>query len=390
MLLARREKKRQFLSGFGKRSRFRRSAANTQQESFKPSPTANAISTNNKSDQVFVCITIGDSKFKVSTTSNLNETHSPNDKTLSSLSILNQQMCNTIEIVSLRNVSREIPLVYHMDPINKSDIPTLLNSGASDHCFANITLFTSYIPFEQPLPGLTAEKGLTFNVEGKGNIELQTYVNGERRTITFENALYTPRFRSNLILIARLSIKGAEAYFKDNKSIIRTKNRTDIISVIYLELLYVVNMDRIQPTAFTAQSKWKPTNFATWHRCLSHTRMETIHQMITENPIDGLNVYRKLSIGGLCKNCIYGKHTAHPYNNSRPREKEVLECIYIDIWGPSQVQSASGILYFMIIIDGFSLYWTVAFLKSKSAEITLKVFKGFYVEVEYQTGKRLK
>ena len=44
----------------------------------------------------------------------------------------------------------------------------------------------------------------------------------------------------------------------------------------------------------------------------------------------------------------------------------------------------------MIIIDGFSLYWTVAFLKSKSAEITLKVFKGFYVEVEYQTGKRLK
>ena len=97
-----------------------------------------------------------------------------------------------------------------------------------------------------------------------------------------------------------------------------------------------------------------------------------------------------LSIGGLCENCIYGKHTAHPYNNSRPREKEVLECIYIDIWGPSQVQSASGVLYFMIIIDGFSLYWTVAFLKSKSAEITLKVFKGFHVEVEYQTGKRLK
>jgi len=179
-----------------------------------------------------------------------------------------------------------------MDPINKSDIPTLLNSGASDHCFANITLFTSYIPFEQPLPGLTAEKGLTFNVEGKGNIELQTYINGERRTITFENALYTPGFRSNLILIARLSIKEAEVYFKDNKSIIRTKNRTDIISVIHLELLYVVNMDRIQPTSFTAQSKWKPTNFATWHRCLSHARIETIHQMIIENPIDGLNVYQ--------------------------------------------------------------------------------------------------
>jgi len=188
---------------------------------------------------------MSDSKFEVSTTSNLNETHSPDDKIPPSFSILNQQMYDTMEVVSLRNVSREIPLVCHVDPINKSDIPILLNSGASDHCFADITLFISYIPFEQPLPRLTAEKGLTFNVEEKENIELQTNVNRERRTITFENALYIPGFRSNLILMARLSIKGAEVYFKNNKTVIRTKNRTDIISVTCSGLLYVVNIDRI-------------------------------------------------------------------------------------------------------------------------------------------------
>ena len=44
----------------------------------------------------------------------------------------------------------------------------------------------------------------------------------------------------------------------------------------------------------------------------------------------------------------------------------------------------------MIIIDGFSSYRTVAFLKSKSAEIILKVFKSFHVKMEHQTGKRLK
>jgi len=112
--------------------------------------------------------------------------------------------------------------------------------------------------------------------------------------------------------------------------------------------------------------------------------------MITENLVDGLNVYRELSIGSLYKDCIYEKHTAHPYNDNKPKEKEVLECIYIDIWGPSQVQSASSALYFMIIMDRFSSYQTVAFLKSKSAEIMLKVFKGFHVEAECQTGKRLK
>ena len=198
---------------------------------------------------------MGDSKFKVPTISNPNEIYSLDNKTSSSFSILNQQMYNTMGVESLRNVSGEILLVCYTDPINKSDISMLLDSGASDHCFANITLFTSYIPFEQLSPRLTAEKGLIFNIEGKGNIELQTNVNGKRKTITFEKALYTPRFKSNLISMARLSIKGAEAYFKDNKAVIRTKNKTDIISAIYLELLYIVNIDKIQPTVFTAQSK---------------------------------------------------------------------------------------------------------------------------------------
>jgi len=41
-------------------------------------------------------------------------------------------------------------------------------------------------------------------------------------------------------------------------------------------------------------------------------------------------------------------------------------------------------------MDGFLSYQMVMFLKSKSAGITLKVFKGFHAEKKYQTGKRLK
>jgi len=128
----------------------------------------------------------------------------------------------------------------------------------------------------------------------------------------------------------------------------------------------MVNMDKIQPTAFTAQSKWKPTSFATWHKHLAHARAETICQMMTENLVDGLNIYEELSIGGLYEDCIYGKHAAHPYSNNKPREKDILECVHIDIWGLSQVQSAGSALYFMIIMDGFSSYQTVMFLKTKS------------------------
>ena len=171
-------------------------------------------------------------KFKVYTTPNLQPNYRSDNYTPPSFSISNQQIYNAKEINNHRHVSGEIPLVYYTDPINKFDIPILLDSGASNHCFADILLFISYTSFDQLSPGSTAEKELIFNIAGKGSIKLQTNINGERRTITFDNILYTSGFRSNLILMAKLSTKGAEAYFKNNKAIIRTKTGIDFISAI--------------------------------------------------------------------------------------------------------------------------------------------------------------
>jgi len=111
---------------------------------------------------------------------------------------------------------------------------------------------------------------------------------------------------------------------------------------------------------------------------------------MAENLMDGLNICGESSIGGLCEDCIYSKHMAHPYNDNKSREKKIYERIHVDIWRSCQIQLAGDALYFMIIMDGFLLYRTVAFLKSKSAEVTLNIFRSFYIEVERQTGKRLK
>jgi len=52
--------------------------------------------------------------------------------------------------------------------------------------------------------------------------------------------------------------------------------------------------------------------------------------------------------------------------------------------------SAGGCIYFIVIMNRFLSYRTVAFLKSKSANTTLSVFKAYQVEAEQQTGKKLK
>jgi len=134
-------------------------------------------------------MTMGDSKFKIPTTSTLNEIHRPDNRTPPSFSVINQQIHNTIGVEGLNDISGEIPLACHMDPINKTAIPTLLDSSTSDYCFADLSLFTSYIPFEQPSPGLTAEEELTFNIVGKRSVELQININGQRKTITFDKCI---------------------------------------------------------------------------------------------------------------------------------------------------------------------------------------------------------
>jgi len=152
-------------------------------------------------------------------------------------------------VESLKGISAETPLVCCVDSNNKPVVLTLLDSGTSDHYFTDLSLFTSYTPFNQPLSGLTTEKGLTFNVIGKGNIEFQTNINEVKQTITINDILYTSGFRSNLISMSKLSIKGVEAIFKGDKAVIKLQNRTEVISATWIGQLYVVEMDEPQPTA---------------------------------------------------------------------------------------------------------------------------------------------
>ena len=116
-------------------------------------------------------MTIGDTEFKVPTIPTTNDNYTPDNKPPPSFSDSNQQMCNEKGVESLKGTSAETLLVLYIDSNNKSNILTLLDSGASDHYFANLSLFTSYTPFNQPLSGLTAERGLTFKVVRKGNIK---------------------------------------------------------------------------------------------------------------------------------------------------------------------------------------------------------------------------
>jgi len=170
--------------------------------------------------------------------------------------------------------------------------------------------------------------------------------------------MYTPDLQLNLISVSRLLEKGADAIFlvADNSVSIKMPSRPIIFSATKKGNLFYVNVEQDECTAYLSQSMQKPVDFATWYRHLAHAGTDTLQNMIRNKLVDGINTYGEMVFGGMCEDCIFGKHIFHPYNGTTVKEKDVLECVHIDLWGPAQVQLAGGTHYFMAITDSFSLY----------------------------------
>jgi len=242
----------------------------------------------------------------------------------------------------------------------------------------------------KPTIGLAAGKESTFKVLGRGKVKFQADVNSTNRTITLDDVLYTPGLRSNLILVSKLVEKGVKVSFDNHEAFVKLADNTTIMMAKRSGRLYTVKTKCKPPMVLTTQTKHQAVTFDTWHQRLEHMVADTIHEMANKNLVDGLNITGELTMRGRCEDCIFGKHSTHPFNNSGYRETKVLERIHIDMWGPLPIQSAGGTFYFMLLMDGHLSYRTVAFLTSKSADTTLNVFKAYHTETERQTGKKLK
>ena len=263
-----------------------------------------------------------------------------------------------------------------------SETLILIDFGASDHCFAERLFFATYNTLNNPYMGLSTGKELTFKITGKGKVEFLTNINDVQRKITFNNVLHISGLRSNLISVSELNSKGLYITFGGDKAHIRTSDRKTVFSIICFGQLYTVDVKKSITSTFIAQNKHQLVTFDIWLRHLGYASTSTIHEIIKDKLVDKLTVHGDPSLKELYEDCIFGKHIAHPYCKNPVCETEVFEQVYIDIWGLSPTLSAGGYNYFMVIMGGFSLYRTIALLMSKSANITLNMFKTFQAEAE--------
>src|SRR6202522_606806 len=139
------------------------------------------------------------------------------------------------------------------------------------------------------------------------------------------------------------------------------------------------------PLAMTSLSQ--PVSLEQWHRRFTHCSPSTIKDMASKTLVDGLNITGE-DVSGKCEDCIVGRQTRRPFDGETEKDIFPLDLVVFDLWGPSRVQSISGKLYLMIIVDTGTSFKHGAYLPDKLDSTTLAMFEVFRAKSEALTGHK--
>lgn len=129
-----------------------------------------------------------------------------------------------------------------------------------------------------------------------------------------------------------------------------------------------------------------------WHHLLGHASPESMRQVAKIATIKGAKNLSGCKLGEkTCQTCAEGKGHAAPHtsnmNKAVMRVSELLETVHADTAGPIKPAS-HGYRYFMVFVDDYTRYTTVAFLKKKSEG--LSKIKLYVKTMETQSNRQVK
>lgn len=281
------------------------------------------------------------------------------------------------ENVLCTDVSNSLSMEYD----NTSYSGWCLDSGCTSHMSHEEELLLDFIEEKKTL---NLANNQTTNIVGKGDI----VVNYKERNLRISETLLVPDLRTNLLSVAKMTDQGHRVIFSKNSAVVITKENEEILKADRINNLYIFKSDVSKKNNSKYLEKSENANLSTsldeWHLKLAHLNERTLKKHLNNNGIDikGNNVIN-------CISCIQGKQVQLPFKrNYEDRTSEVLEIVHTDLCGPMRTDSLGRHRYFVVFIDDYSRWTQVYFLRSKTDMLT--VFKEFKVDVENQTGRKIK
>nr|GFA81580.1 retrovirus-related Pol polyprotein from transposon TNT 1-94 [Tanacetum cinerariifolium] len=125
-----------------------------------------------------------------------------------------------------------------------------------------------------------------------------------------------------------------------------------------------------------------------WHRRLNHLNFGTINDLARKDLVRGLPRL-KFEKDYLCSACQLGKSKKHTHKpKAENTNLEVLNPLHMDLCGPMRVQTINGKKYILLIVDDYSRFTWVKFLRSKDE--TPDVVIKFITQIQVGLNKTVR
>nr|GEZ89540.1 retrovirus-related Pol polyprotein from transposon TNT 1-94 [Tanacetum cinerariifolium] len=169
-----------------------------------------------------------------------------------------------------------------------------------------------------------------------------------------------------------------EVAFRKDVCFIRNLKGVDLLKGYRSTNLYTINLHEMASASpICLMARASSTKSWLWHQRLSHLNFDTINDLAKNDLVVGLPKF-KYQKEHLCPSCEQGKskrssHPPKPVPNSRQR----LHLLHMDLCGPMRIASINGKRYVLVIVDDYSRYTWVHFLRSKdeAPEVIIKFLK---------------
>ncbi|GKB20100.1 retrovirus-related pol polyprotein from transposon TNT 1-94, partial [Tanacetum coccineum] len=130
--------------------------------------------------------------------------------------------------------------------------------------------------------------------------------------------------------------------------------------------LYTISVRRYEEVlSYLLMSKAPKNKSWLWHRRLNHLNFGTLNDLARKDLVRGLPRL-KFKKDHLCPACQLGKSRKATHKPKTINTiTEVLHTLHMDLYGPLRVQSINGKKYILVIVDDYSRFTWVKFLRSK-------------------------
>ncbi|GJV99325.1 putative ribonuclease H-like domain-containing protein, partial [Tanacetum coccineum] len=192
---------------------------------------------------------------------------------------------------------------------------------------------------------------------------------------------YVEGLKHNLFSVGQFCDGGLEVAFRQHSCYIRNSDMVDLLKGSRTTNLYSISLnDMMSASPVCLLTKASSTKSWLWHRRLNHLNFGTLNELARNDLVRGLPML-KYDKDHLCPSCQLGKSkkASHPLK-AENTNTEVLHTLHMDLCGPMRTESINGKKYVLVIVDDYTRFGWVRFLRTKDE--TPQVIEKFIVKTQ--------